>query len=199
MAHKIVKKNTRIDMTAMCDVAFLLLTFFMLATQFKAPEAAPINIPSSISQIKLPDLNVMMISIDKEGSIYFSIDGQNERMALINQIDQNRQLGLTAEEKKNFVLAKSVAVPFQQLKSFLSLPLKELVEKEVGGIPIDSLNNQLSEWISTSMKVNPALRTAIKADEATKYPVVSKVIKTLQAQKINKVNLITDLEAAPVR
>lgn len=194
MSHKIAKKSTRVDMTAMCDVAFLLLTFFMLATQFKAPDAAPINMPSSISQIKIPDRDIMMITIEPTGTIHMSIDGQNERYALINQIDEKRQLGLTEEEKRKFVLAKSVGVPFNRLKSYLGLTLKDIVDKEVIGIPIDSTNNQLAEWISASRQVNPALRVAIKADETTKYPAVAKVIKTLQEQKINKINLVTNLE-----
>lgn len=195
MAHKIAKKSTRVDMTAMCDVAFLLLTFFMLATQFKAPDAAAINMPSSISQIKLPDVNIMMINIDKEGKVFFSVDGQNDRIALINAIDKNHQLGLSEEEKGNFVLAHSIGVPFQGIKFFLDQPLHELVKAEVSGIPVDSLNNQLAEWISVSKSINPALSIAIKADEFTKYPVVSKVIKTLQAQRISKINLVTTLEA----
>ena len=62
------------DMTPMVDVAFLLLTFFLLTTKFKADEAVPIELPSSNVSIKLPTSNVIMLSVEKGGTIYVQAD-----------------------------------------------------------------------------------------------------------------------------
>ena len=64
---KVPRKSTSVDMTAMTDVAFLLLTFFMLATKFKPDEPVVVDTPSSISEIKLPESGIMQITIDKQG------------------------------------------------------------------------------------------------------------------------------------
>jgi biopolymer transport protein ExbD len=63
---KVPRKNISLDMTAMCDMAFLLLTFFMLTTKFKAQEAIVVDMPSSVSEIKLPENDIMVISVDKK-------------------------------------------------------------------------------------------------------------------------------------
>ena len=66
--------SVRIDMTPMVDVAFLLLTFFMLTTQFSPPEEVKIEVPSSHSAFKLPDANILMLYIDKSGQIFMGVD-----------------------------------------------------------------------------------------------------------------------------
>ena len=62
--HKKPRVGIRIDMTPMVDVAFLLLIFFMSTTQFKPPEEAQLELPSSHSEIKLPDSDVMILAVD---------------------------------------------------------------------------------------------------------------------------------------
>lgn len=69
--------NVRIDMTPLVDVAFLLLTFFMMTTQFHPAEQVKIEVPSSHSAIKLPDSNVMTIYVDTLGQIFMGVDSQN--------------------------------------------------------------------------------------------------------------------------
>lgn len=66
----------KIDMTPMVDVAFLLLTFFMLTTQFKPAEEVEVILPESNSQSKLPESNVMNITIDIKGRIFLGFDSQ---------------------------------------------------------------------------------------------------------------------------
>jgi biopolymer transport protein ExbD len=60
-------------MTPMVDVAFLLLIFFMSTTQFKPPEEVDIDLPSSHSQIKLPDSHVMILAVGKGNQISYRI------------------------------------------------------------------------------------------------------------------------------
>ncbi len=77
--------GVRIDMTPMVDVAFLLLTFFMLTTQFRPPAEVDVILPDSHSQIKLPETDVMVITIDKEGALYLGVDSQFLRARLFGQ------------------------------------------------------------------------------------------------------------------
>ncbi len=75
----------KLDMTPMVDVGFLLLTFFMLSTTFKPQDVAEVTIPESHSAIKLPDINVMTVTVDKDGGIYLGLDNQNLRAAVFGQ------------------------------------------------------------------------------------------------------------------
>jgi len=74
--HKTKRLGTRIDMTPMVDVALLLLTFFMMTTQFKPPEDVEVIIPASHSQFKLPESNIMMVYVTKDGKIFLGVDAQ---------------------------------------------------------------------------------------------------------------------------
>jgi biopolymer transport protein ExbD len=74
--HKKPRLGTRIDMTPMVDVAMLLLTFFMMTTQFKPPEDVEVIIPMSHSVFKLPESNIMMVYVTKEGKIFLGVDAQ---------------------------------------------------------------------------------------------------------------------------
>ena len=204
MPHaKLPRKSTHIDMTAMCDVAFLLLTFFMLATKFKPEEPVVVKTPSSISDIQLPDVDIMLLTVDSRGRIFFSIDNKVKRRALIEDLDANNNLKLTALEKTAFSIDASEGIPFSQLKSYLSAGPDErkIMQTNTGGIPVDttvySAQNDLDQWIKSARKTNPKLRICIKADGDASYPYVSKIIKTLEGWKIFKFNLITNLKGIP--
>ncbi len=74
--HKKKRLGVRIDMTPMVDVVLLLLTFFMMTTQFKPPEDVEVMIPSSHSEFKLPESNIMMVYVTKEGKTFLGVDSQ---------------------------------------------------------------------------------------------------------------------------
>jgi biopolymer transport protein ExbD len=204
MGHaKLPRKSTNIDMTAMCDVAFLLLTFFMLATKFKPDEPVVVKTPSSISEIILPDNDVMLLTVDNKGRIFFSVDNKLKRKELINYLNDERSLNLTEAEKTSFALGSSIGIPFSQLKSFLgkSPDDQHTIMANAPGVPVDttnsSPNNELAEWIKCARNTNPKLRICIKADGDASYPKVANIIKTLEHWKIFKFNLITNLKAIP--
>ena len=196
---KIPRKSTLIDMTAMCDVAFLLLTFFMLTTQFKSDESVIVDLPSSISEIKLPDTDILNITATADGKVFFNIDNKNfTRERLLARITEKfPNLYFTAEEQKAFVLTGSIGVPLSQLKGYLDLDEVERKAYQQPGIPIDSANNELGIWIMQGRLSNPNVRITIKGDQACPWPVIKKVMDTLQDKNVNKFNLITDLEADP--
>lgn len=79
------RMGVRIDMTPLVDVAFLLLTFFMLTTQFKPPEEVTVELPSSHSEFKLPESDVMTITLAKDGRIFLGLDSQRLRGRLFGK------------------------------------------------------------------------------------------------------------------
>ena len=197
---KIKRKSTWIDMTAMCDVAFLLLTFFMLTSNFTKKEPVLVATPSSISEIKIPETNIMTVLVDPEGKVYFGIDGQEKRQQLIEKMAVTYKINLTKDEMKRYSLLDLVGNPMYAMKAFLNLApdIRDLPQNNLG-IPADSTDNQFKEWVKSAREVNPDLRIAIKADQKTPYPVIKKVMKSLQELDENRYNLITRLETAPGR
>lgn len=197
---KIKRKSTWIDMTAMCDVAFLLLTFFMLTSNFTKKEPVLVATPTSISEIKIPETNIMTILIDSSGKVYFGIDGQDKREQLITKMAEIYKVILTPEEMKRYSLLDLVGNPMYAMKTFLGLSpeIRDLPQNNLG-IPADSTDNQFKQWVKAAHEVNPELRIAIKADETTPYPVIKKVMKSLQELDENRYNLITKLESTPAK
>ena len=189
---KIPRKSTAIDMTAMCDVAFLLLTFFMLTTKFRPQELALINIPASTAQIPIPDANILMIQITEDGKIFMGVDDQNTREAMLLKMKDRYQMPeITPAQMATFKLMDAFGMPVEQLPQFLNMRPDERAKMIQPGITIDSTNNQLGELVLLARQSNPELRIAIKADGSADYEKVNKVIQTLQDRKVNKFNLIT--------
>jgi biopolymer transport protein ExbD len=189
---KIPRKSTAVDMTAMCDVAFLLLTFFILTTRFRPQEVAQINIPASTAQIPVPDKNILSIQIDPKGNVYFGVDDQNTREKLLFAIKERFNLPAFNEKQvKEFKLVEVFGFPLEQMPQFLGTKPEERSKFPQPGIPISDDKNQLIDLILLARRANPELRIAIKADKLTSYEDVNAVIQTLQKQKVNKFNLIT--------
>lgn len=196
---KIPKKSIHIDMTAMTDVAFLLLTFFMLTTKFKPDEPVVIDPPSSISDIKLPESDIIILNIDKDGKVFYSIEGKEIRADLLRKMGKIYNIAFTPEEIQKFSLLSTFGIPIQQMKQFLTVAPPDRVNVDQPGVPIDSTNNQLGDWIMEGRRANKEVsgkdcRVALKGDQEAEYPVVKEVIATLQDKNVNKFNFITTLE-----
>ncbi|MCU0423636.1 MAG: biopolymer transporter ExbD [Bacteroidia bacterium] len=191
---KVPRKSTSIDMTAMTDVAFLLLTFFMLATKFKPDEPVVVDTPSSISLIKLPETGIMQLTIDKEGRVFYTVDGQQTRMKALEGMGAKYNIKFTPEELKQFALESSIGVPLASLKNYLATAPEERKNLKLTGIPSDSLNNELGDWIWQTRLANNQVRVAIKGDRDANMPTVKRVIETLQEKNVNRFNFITTLE-----
>ncbi|MGX7667395.1 ExbD/TolR family protein [Flavobacterium pedocola] len=195
---KMSKKSTKIDMTAMCDVAFLLLSFFVMTSTAKVPEPLPVDTPASTVQTKLPDTDLATITIG-DGKVFFGMTGQDLRKAALEKIVDRYKLQLTEEEQKRFSLIDGFGVPVGGLKSLIEKSGEERNKEGVqGGIPYDSVDNQLKEWILAARfaakDIHQAeLKVAIKGDAKEEYPTVKKVIDILQEQKVNKFFLVTGL------
>jgi biopolymer transport protein ExbD len=192
---KVPRKSTTVDMTAMCDVAFLLLTFFMLTSNFVAKEPIVVAIPSSVAEIKIPERDIMTVLIDKDGKVFFGLDAQQDRREVLDNVGKAYSISFTDKELTEFSKISSSGVPIEKMKSFLAMSTEARDSKDAAlGIPADSTNNQFKVWIKTARQVNRKLRLAIKADQQTPYKVVKGVMTTLQDINENRYNLITSLK-----
>jgi len=88
-----------IDNTPLVDIGFLLLTFFMLTTQFRPPEEVQIILPTSHSDFKLPESNVMTITIGKDNQIILGFDSQHLMAKLFGEENRLR-LGVQVNTKE---------------------------------------------------------------------------------------------------
>jgi biopolymer transport protein ExbD len=191
------RANPSLDMTPMVDLAFLLVTFFMLISKFAPEEVVVVDTPSSTSDIKLPASDILTISIDKTGKVFYGVEGQHTKLELIDKIGQKYNISFTEQEKAKFALMPSFGVPVGSLQSLLRLSPEQAKKANQPGIPIDSLNNELGDWVMQTRYSNPKVKIAIKGDIDADIPAVKQVIKTLQDNKVNRFNLITDMENKP--
>lgn len=192
---QIKKKSTFIDMTAMSDVTVLLLTFFMLTSTFVKKEPVQVFTPASVSEIKIPETNILQILVDPQGKIFMSLDKQPDMKAVLEKMGEEYGVDFTPEQEKKFVTASTFGVPMRSMQKYLDLPSDQqdkLLKNE--GIPCDSTDNQFKSWVRIARQVNPDLRIAIKADASTPYAVIKNVMNSLQDLRENRYNLITSLK-----
>lgn len=208
--HKPKRGSPSIDMTAMCDVAFLLLTFFMLTAKAKPQETVIVDTPSSISETKLPDVGTLTILVGKDGKIFLDMAGQHTRKYLIDFMNATYQMGLSEEDKIKFSNIGSFGVPRNRMKQWLNTEPSERAKFPTDGIPVDTTDvnkSELANWIHNARlsqfkmkqegKVKEEYVMVVKADKDTPYSAVRKVVNTLVDINVNKFNLITSMESDP--
>lgn len=198
---KMSKKAASIDMTAMCDVAFLLLTFFILTATAKVPEPVNVDTPSSTVKTKLPETGLVTITVGKgDGNVFFDIKGRDIRKKTLELMGNKYGVPFTDQEKDQFALMESFGVPIQNLSAIIKM--KSAERNKIGtqtGVPFDSINNQLKDWIYTARQANIELQGdkelsfAIKGDAKLEYPKIKKIMDILQDQDINTFDLVTGL------
>ena len=197
MAVKMSKKAASIDMTAMCDVAFLLLTFFILTATAKIPEALPVDTPASTVQTKLPETDLATLTIGK-GKVFFDLKGREIRKRTLELMAQKYGVEFSDDDKDEFSKMEGFGVPIEGLKSIIEMKSSERSKANQPGVPRDSLDNQLAQWVQNARIANieindKELQIAIKGDAKEEYPAIKKVMDILQDQKINSFSLVTGL------
>ncbi len=210
---KMPKSNPQLDMTPMVDLAFLLVTFFMLTASVRVSEPVIVDTPSSTSEKLLPD-NCILITVDKNGRAFYNINNGEVRMKTLEQMGKQYKVEFTDKEKKRFAGMTSFGVPMAQLKQYINMEDPERLKVKSSGVPLDSLHNELGDWIQfgrieaarqakaqkdkadkagRTFKYEP-MRFAIKADGQANYIAVKQIIKVFTDKDIYRFNLITNLE-----
>ena len=194
---KIKKNDVWIDMTPMADVMVLLLCFFMLTSTFVKQEPVKVTTPGSVSEIKVPEKNVLSILVDKTGKVFMSMDNQNDLVDVLSGMTGQFGVSLTAAQTKKFQNDPMWGVPMEKLETYLSLDQQQMTEAlQNEGIPTDSIDGRESEfqmWVRQAMDINPDIKVSIKCDEETPYSVVKKLMSELQDINANRYYLITSL------
>ena len=191
---KVHRTSPSLDMTPMVDLGFLLVTFFMLTATAVPDEPVTVNTPGSQSIIKIPETNIMLITISNDGRVFFSMDGKYHRQELLKKVGERYGVAFSDQDAARFSVMSSFGMDVRNLPEYINLPPEKRKEVNQPGIPVDSLNNQLKDWVIFARTTNPQLRIAIKGDGNANYPVVEKVMNTLVDNRINRFNLITNAE-----
>lgn len=198
---KIKKADIWIDMTPMSDVMVLLLTFFMLTSTFVKNEAVKVNAPGSVSEIKVPETQVLQIIVDNTGKVFIGLDKPGYMQEMLTGFEGKFSgLSLSPLQEKNFVGLASFGVPMNKMSDVLKHEASDInnIQKDMG-IPLDSINGGMSEfqcWVDAARNASfgDDMKIAIKADAATKYGVVKKMMSELQDMSENRYYLITTLK-----
>ena len=174
---KVKKSDVWIDMTPMSDVMTLLLTFFMLTSTFVKNEPVKVNVPGSVSEIKVPENGVLTILINPEKDAAGNPTGEGQ---VFMSIDNTDQLGETLDmvmpdasvmDKEVFKREAMFGIPLSEMKGYLGMSTtnrqKVLPTK---GIPLDSIDGGMSEfqmWVQAARSVNENIKLALKSDADT--------------------------------
>ena len=185
-------KSPHLDMNPMVDMAFLLVTFFLLATTFKVPEQAYVQLPYATVDVDIPEQRMLTITIEQGGKIYLHLSNRESRPEWIKRMAMSYDLILDDAKINTFSELPGFGMSFEELIPHLGKERTERIKVKPTGIPAESDNNELADWVVLARAVQPGLRVAIKADQETPYRYIDKVIKTLTSNNILRFNLVTE-------
>lgn len=200
---KLPRKSTTIDMTAMCDIAFLLLTFFILATKQKPPEAVAVVAPTSVSSKAAPEKSIL-VTLTKEGKCFLILGDETKKKDVLSDINKTKGLGLSDAELAKLNKLSYIGVPLGQIKSLLALETLPPADK-LSGIPIqDSTNNEMVDWFRSITNAYAGgnqrdleEKLLIKGDNLAKYPAFKNIKYALKKNNLYKFRIVTNSETIP--
>jgi biopolymer transport protein ExbD len=170
----------------------------MLTSTFLTPEPVSVNTPGSVSQVKVPENDVLNILVSPEGNIYVGSENRNTMNDMLDEVTDKFGVSLTAAQLKNFKEDPMIGAPLSLMADYLSLGKEKMAEEiQKLSIPLDSIDGGMSEfqeWVKAARNSNPDLRVAIKCDANTSYAVVKKMMSELQDMNENRYQLITNLD-----
>ncbi len=216
---KMPKGTPSIDMTPMVDLAFLLVTFFMLTASFRNAEPVTVETPSSISDKIIPK-NILMVTLDRDGRVFFNLSDPEARKEMLNNMLGKYKVSLNEEQIEEFSFMSTFGCTMQELPAYMSTEAAKRASFPTKGIPTDSTKNELLDWLSfaATAAVNSG-RTAFEAaklkgdepkmedfkpkfvvrvDSKTLYKDAATVIDVFRELNLNNLNFVTSAEAIPV-
>jgi len=216
---KMPKSSPSIDMTPMVDLAFLLVTFFMLAASFRSSEPVEVDVPSSISDKIIPE-NVVLVTIDRGGRVFFNMSDPEGRRELLMNMAGKYKVGFSEEQISKFTFMSSFGCTMQELPAYIDMPAEARKNLNTKGIPLDSTNNQLRDWvyfgnIAALNSGKTAFEEAklkgdspdpndfkpkftLRVDNKALYVHAQNVINVFRDLDLNNLNFITSMEMAPL-
>jgi len=216
---KMPKGTPSIDMTPMVDLAFLLVTFFMLTASFRNAEPVTVETPSSISDKIIPE-NILMVTLDKDGRVFFNLSDAEARKEMLNSMLQKYKIGLSEEKIEEFSFMSTFGCTMQELPAYMSTEAAKRASFPTKGIPTDSTHNELLDWISFAASaagntgrtafeeaklkgVDPKMedfkpKFILRVDSKTLYKDAAIVIDVFRELNLNNLNFVTSAEAIPV-
>ncbi|MCE2864981.1 MAG: ExbD/TolR family protein [Flavobacteriia bacterium] len=216
---KMPKGTPSIDMTPMVDLAFLLVTFFMLTASFRNAEPVTVETPSSISDKIIPE-NILMVTLDKDGRVFFNLSDPEARKEMLNNMLQKYKVGLSPEKIEEFSFMSTFGCTMQELPAYMNTEAAKRASFPTEGIPTDSTKNELLDWLSfAATAAGNTGRTAfeeaklkggepkmedfkpkfiLRVDSKTLYKDAQVVIDVFRELNLNNLNFVTSAEAIPV-
>jgi biopolymer transport protein ExbD len=195
-------RSPRMDMTPMVDLFCLLLTFFMLTTTFRPEEAVTVDTPNSISEEIAVAQDMMTIYVSIDNKVFFNLDAGSDtalhiRQKVLKDIADYQKVNFTPDQIAKFELLSSFGMPVADIGKWIDAESSKREAMQVG-VPMDSTNNELALWVHFTRLANPKVEATIKGDSKADYKTVKKVFDILQEKKINRFNLITNLEEVKI-
>lgn len=208
------KRHTpSIDMTAMVDVAFLLLTFFILTANFRAEEKDAVVTPGSVSDTEVPKSQFMITSVEKDGKLFVGYGDQPTRELVFDMIlnylqEKDPSIRINDIGKKYFILQPSFGVPLDEFPIWLNLPVEQMKIYPQRGIHYPytergKKDNQLltlvtfNQYAMAMQGIKKGYKFMIKGDGDAPVIAIQEVISSFQDVNINKFYLVTNLEEVP--
>ncbi len=201
---KIPRKSTAVDMTAMCDVAFLLLSFFILATKQKPPEVLSVQTPNSVST-KVASDKAILITLTKDGRTFLMLGEDAKKKEVLANINETKGLGLSPAELQKWGKQQFIGAPLNQIKGTLALAT-EPNAATMPGIPTDSTNNEMIDWIRSVANVFAVAQVdqkelekilLVKGDNEALYPKFKSIKEAFKKNEIYKFQIVTNGTPAP--
>ena len=190
-------------MTAMCDVAFLLLSFFILATKQKPPEVLSVQVPGSVSSKVAPD-KAILVTLTKDGRTFLMLGDDTKKADILANVNLTKGLGLSPAELQKWGKQTFIGQPLGQVKGSLAQS-GEPDPAKMPGIPTDSTNNEMVDWIRSVSNVYAggdmkALQEMllVKGDNDALYPRFKNIKEAFKKNEIFKFRIVTNGEAPPI-
>ena len=201
---KLPRKSTIVDMTAMCDVAFLLLSFFILATKQKPQEVLSVTPPNSISAKIAPD-KAILITMTKDGRAFLTLGDETKKADILENINLTKGLNLSAAELAKWKKDEFIGLPLNQIKGSLALKTP-IPPSQLPGIPIkDSATNEMVDWLRSVTNIYAGGEQKkleemllVKGDNQALYPVFKNIKLAFKQNQLFKFRIVTNGQPVPV-